>query len=87
MINNPEEKQDDQQAMVPFFIHENALWHKDQDNERAHRTNRNTCIAFVLVIIIFVTAYTIRMQTWADTVLEMKNAIVEVCNAKGIDPP
>ena len=81
------EVKSEEQAMVPFFIHENAMMHKDMDNERMHKSNRNMCITFIIIIVIFVTGYTIRMKTWADTVMQMKNAIVEVYNAKGIDPP
>lgn len=72
---------------VSVFAHENAMMHKDWDNERAHRTTLYVCIAFVLIVIIFVAAYTIRTSIWLDTINKMNAAIVELANAKGITPP
>jgi len=75
------------QACISFLAHENAMMHKDTDNERAHRTTLFVCIAFVLIVIIFVAAYTIRTNIWLDTVKNMVAAIVELANAKGIPAP
>ena len=72
---------------ISFFAHENAMMHKDVDNERAHRTTLFVCIAFVLIVIIFVTAYTIRTSIWLDTITKLNAAIVELANAKGIITP
>lgn len=77
------------EGKVDFFIHENSMMHKDIDNERMHETlravsehNRKTvlsiCISFVLIIIIFVTAYTIRTSVWLDTINRMNDRIVEM---------
>ena len=74
-------------ACISFFAHENAMMHKDMDNERAHRTTMIVCIAFVLIVIIFVAAYTVRTAVWLDTVNKMNAAIVELANAKGIITP
>ena len=78
---------DKKQACISFLAHENAMMHKDTDNERAHRTTLYVCIAFVLIVIIFVAAYTVRTNIWLDTVKSMNAAIVELANAKGIITP
>ena len=72
---------------VSFFAHENAMLHKDTDNERAHRTTLFVCITFLLIVIIFVTAYTIRTSIWLDTIAKLNAAIVELAYAKGIPAP
>lgn len=75
------------QPCISFFAHENAMMHKDVDNERAHRTTLFVCITFLLIVIIFVTAYTVRTNIWLGTIKEMNAAIVELANAKGIPAP
>lgn len=74
-------------ACISFLAHENAMMHKDTDNERAHRTTLFVCIAFVIVILIFVVSYTVRTGVWLDTIKEMYAALVELANAKGIIAP
>ena len=77
----------DKQACISYFAHENAMMHKDMDNERAHRTTLFVCIAFVLIVVIFVAAYTIRTSIWLDTVKQLNADIVELAGAKGIIAP
>lgn len=72
---------------VSFFTHENAMMHKDADNERAHRTTLYVCIAFVLIVVIFVAAYTVRTSIWLDTIKQLNADIVELAGAKGVLPP
>ena len=81
---------------VPFFAHENALKHKDMDNERMERVvdrlakivkgqriaNIIQSIVILLIVFVFVWFYTSRAQIWSNTITEMKEAIVEVSNAK-----
>lgn len=74
-------------ACISFFAHENAMMHKDTDNERAHRTTLFVCIAFVLIVIIFVAAYTVRTSIWLDTIKQLNADIVELACAKGIIAP
>lgn len=74
-------------ACISFFTHENAMMHKDMDNERAHKTILFVCITFLLIVIIFVTAYTIRTAVWLDTITKLNAAIVDLANAKGIPTP
>mgnify|MGYP006935971132 CR=1 FL=1 len=72
---------------ISFMSHENAMMHKDMDNERAHRTTLFVCIAFVLIVIIFVAAYTVRTSIWLDTINKLVAEIVNIANAKGIPTP
>ena len=74
-------------ACVSFLSHENAMLHKDVDNERAHRTTLFVCITFLLIVIIFVTAYTVRTNIWLETIKSMNAALVQLANAKGIPVP
>ena len=83
--NNCEHKQ----ACVPFYIHENAMMHKDADNERMAKIVKGQRIAniikdivMLLIVLIFVWFYTSRAQIWSNTITEMKEAIIEVTNAK-----
>ena len=41
----------------------------------------------LLIVIIFVTAYTIRTAVWLDTITKLNAAIVDLANAKGIPTP
>ena len=77
----------DSKACISFLAHENAMMHKDADNERAHRTTLFVCIAFVIITIIFVFAYTIRMNSFLDTINKLTADIVELAGAKGIIAP
>jgi len=74
-------------ACISFFAHENAMLHKDTDNERAHKTTLFVCITFILIVVIFVAAYTIRTSIWLDTIKQLNADIVELANAKGILSP
>ena len=84
------------EAYVPFFVHENAMKHKDMDNERMERVvdrmakivkgqriaNIVQSIVILLIVFVFVWFYTSRAQIWSNTIMEMKEAIVEVSHAK-----
>jgi len=74
-------------ACISFFAHENAMMHKDVDNERAHKTTMFVCITFIIITTIFVFAYTMRMNSFLDTINKMTAAIMELAGAKGITPP
>lgn len=85
-------------ACVSFFVHENAMMHKDMDNERLHETMkrmseqhtrdiRNIIVGFFVVILLFVVSYTVRTNIWNDTVRQMNAAIVELANAQGHGTP
>ena len=74
-------------ACISFFAHENDMMHKDMDNERAHKTNLFVCLTFLLITLIFVIAYTVRMNSFLDVIKEMNAALVQLANAKGIPTP
>ena len=77
----------DKKGCISFFAHENAMMHKDTDNERAHRTTLFVCISFVIITIIFVFAYTVRMNSFLSTINQLTADIVELAGAKGIIAP
>lgn len=60
-------------ATISYFEHENAMMHKDRDCERMKHVVIAVCIAFVLIIGIFVTGYTIRTRIWLETILQMQS--------------
>lgn len=81
-------------ACVPFFMHENAMMHKDADNERMAKivkgqriVNIIQSVIILLIVFVFVWFYTSRAQIWSNTITEMKEAIVEVTNAKNNGSP
>lgn len=69
-------------ACISFFAHENDMMHKDADNERAHRTTWIVCATFIIITLIFVFAYTIRMNSFLDTIKEMNAVIVSLASGK-----
>ena len=45
------------------------------------------CITFVLIVVIFVAAYTLRTSIWLKTIDKLVTDIVELANAKGLPTP
>lgn len=80
-----EEKKE--QATVPFFLHENAMIHKDRDNKRMMIVCLSLCVTLIIVVVTLVSYYTSRTQMWNDTIARLNQTIVEVTNAKGSTPP
>lgn len=74
-------------ACISIFAHENAIMHKDMDNERAHKSNLYFAVTVLLITLIFVIAYTIRMNAFVDVIKEMNADIVKLANAKGVISP
>lgn len=83
-MSEPKEKRPES---VSFFEHENALMHKDLDNERSHKQTLFVCLTVIILTLIFVTAYTFRMNTFIDLIKEMNAALIQLANAKGIVSP
>lgn len=71
---------DGSQACVPFFLHENAMMHKDRDNKRMMIINIMLCITLVIVIVTLVAYYTSRTQMWNDTITKLTATLAEVTN-------
>lgn len=61
------------QACVPFFLHENAMMHYNHANKRMLIALITVCVTFVLTIAVFVCGYTVREKNWLDTINSMKN--------------
>ena len=82
-MSEKEHKTCDEQASVPFFIHENSMMHKDRDNKRMMVINISLCITLIIVVVTLVSYYTSRTQIWNDTITRLNQTIVEVTNGKG----
>lgn len=72
---------------VSFFMHENSMMHKDMDNERSHRSNLFFCITVIILTLIFVVAYTLRMNVFIELIKDMNAVIVQLASAKGFITP
>lgn len=72
---------------ISVFAYESAMMHKDADIERAHKTTRWVCVTFIIIVVIFVAAYTVRTSIWLDTINKMVAEIIELANAKGLPTP
>lgn len=68
------------QAQVPFYLHENSMMHKDRDNKRMMIINLSLCITLIIVVVTLVSFYTSRTAMWNDTVAKLTVALTEVTN-------
>lgn len=71
------------QACVPFYLHENAMMHKDRDNRRMMVVCLSLCITLIVVVVTLVAYYTSRTAMWNETISQLNRTIVEVTNGKG----
>lgn len=71
---------DGSQACVPFFLHENAMMHKDRDNKRMLIISLTLCVILAVVIVTLVSYYTSRTQMWNDTITKLTATLAEVTN-------
>ena len=72
---------DNKEATIPFYAHESAMAHKDRDNKRMRDIIIAICITFVIVIVTFVTGYSIRTKYWLDTIARISTQ-AEVTDAQ-----
>ena len=72
---------DHAQACVPFFLHENALMHKDRDNRRMMIVCLALCITLIVLVVTLVAYYTSRTAMWNETIADLSTKLVEVSNA------
>ena len=72
---------DNKQACVPFFLHENALMHKDRDNRRMMIVCLALCITLIVLVVTLVAYYTSRTAMWNETIADLSTKLVEVSNA------
>ena len=63
----------DKQACVPFFIHENAMMHKDWDNERMERIVKGQKVANIIqsVVILLIAIFRGRCFLWHGSPLRL----------------
>ena len=78
----PDCNKGDSPACVPFFLHENAMAHKDRDNRRMMCISLALCITLIVVVVTLVAYYTTRMAIWNETVTRLQELLVEVTNGK-----
>lgn len=71
--------------MFLFFLHENAMMHKDADNERMKSVVQwmrqivfTLCAVVVIVVVTLVAYYTSRTQMWNDTISKLNTTILEL---------
>ena len=67
-------------SCIPFFIHENAMMHKDADNRRMMTVCISLCVTLVIVVVTLVSFYTSRTAMWNDTVTKLTSTLAEVTN-------
>ena len=72
-----------EQACVPFFLHENAMMHKDKDNKRMMIICLSLCITLIVVVVTLVSYYTSRTAMWNDTITKLTATLAEVTNGTG----
>ncbi len=71
-----------EQACVPFFLHENAMMHKDRDVKRMMIICLSLCVALVVVVVTLVAYYTSRTAMWNETITKLTATLAEVANGK-----
>ena len=74
---------ENQQACIPFFLHESAMMHKDADIERLaqvadgqRRINVIQSIIILAVVAVMVMFYTYRTQIWNNTIAKQNETIM-----------
>lgn len=67
-------------AVVPFFLHENAMAHKDRDNKRMMIICLSLCVTLIIVVVTLVAYYTSRTAMWNDTITKLTATLAEVTN-------
>lgn len=80
---------ENQQACVPFFMHENSMMHKDADNERLAiiaqgQRKINVIQSIIILAIVFIMAmfYTYRTKMWNDTIAKQNETIIMLLKDK-----
>ena len=84
-MSEKDHKTCDEQASVPFFIHENSMMHKDRDNKRMMVICLSLCVTLIIVVVTLVSYYTSRTAMWNETITKLTATLAEVTN--GRTPP
>lgn len=74
------------QACVPFYLHEDAMTHKDRDNRRMMIICLALCATLIIVVVTLVAYYTTRTQMWNETIAMLNKTILEVTNGAAAGP-
>ena len=74
-------------ASISMLAHDNAMYHKDNDNRRMMIVCLALCATLIIVVVTLVAYYTSRTAMWNETIAKLYSALVEVANVKGITPP
>lgn len=75
---------EEKNAQVPFFLHENAMMHKDRDNKRMMVICLSLCVTLIIVVVTLVAYYTSRTAMWNETITKLTQTLAEVTNGKGL---
>ena len=59
--------------MVPLFEAENTVIHLGFANRRMLIALITVCVTFIVTIIVFTVAHTVREKNWIDAITHMKN--------------
>ena len=73
---------DEKRAEVPFFLHENAMMHKDRDNKRMMIICLALCVTLIIVVVTLVAYYTSRTAMWNETITKLTATLAEVTNGR-----
>lgn len=78
-----------QQACISFFAHENAMMHKDADNERLANIAKgqrtvNLIQSVIILLVVFCMAmfYTYRTRMWNETIAKQNETIIKLLNER-----
>ena len=75
------EQKHENQACVPYFVHEGMIEHISHANRRMLIALLSVCVTFIITIVIFVCGYTTREKNWLDTMTEIQRPhVTEVQN-------
>lgn len=75
-----EEKEKNDIPMVPKYWAETMLTHMSRANKRLFIALLSVCITSILIIIIFVSGYTMREKNRLDAISQMRTPTAEVQN-------
>jgi hypothetical protein len=80
---------DEKQACISFFAHENAMMHKDADNDRLaniaegqRKVNLIQSVIILLIVFCMAMFYTYRTRMWNETIAKQNETIIKLLNER-----
>ena len=70
-------QENEKQASVPYFIHEGDMARMDMAMDKMKYALRTVCLTLVLVVLLFVVAYTINNNNWLKYVERMQTEVTD----------